>query len=408
VHSSHRLLTHSFFILSMREWCGLFRYDEVMTFTSELELSQALIQTPSPSRQESAAMRLMLEVFKGLSFDEAYLDKAGDAIGVFRRGDGPHVMLNGHLDTVALGDESAWQEPPLSGNIVDGNLWGRGSVDMKSAVACMTFAARDAIDKGFRGTLSVSAVVQEEIGGLGARYLGDMMKTDVVILGEPSNLNLMLGHRGRLDIEVAIPGKIAHAAKSELGDNAIYRAMEFLEKVKRLELPKSGILGGSSITPTLLTSYPRDSYNVVPGRADINLDYRMIPGDEPRDILGRLQPLAPHARFKIPLAELVSEDGSFKVEAGIMPPYLAPGESKYVTTARQVIKENLQPYGVPYGERTWWFGTDAPHLAKMGAVVVGFGPGNEELAHTTRECVPVEHLRIARDIYTKLVLAYSG
>jgi succinyl-diaminopimelate desuccinylase len=378
-----------------------------MTFSSELELARALIQIPSPSRQESKAMTFMLEVFKSFKFDEVYLDKAGDAVGIFRRGDGPHVMLNGHLDTVALGDESLWSEPPLSGKVVAGNLWGRGSVDMKSAVACMVFAARAAIDKGFKGTLSVTAVVQEEIGGLGARYLGDTMKTDVVILGEPSNLNLMLGHRGRLDVGVKIPGKIAHAAKSELGENAIYKAMEFLEKVKLLELPKSGILGGSSITPTLLTSYPRDSYNVVPGRADINLDYRMIPGDEPKDILARLQALAPDATFEIPIDELVSEDGTLKIEAGIMPPYLAPGESKHVTAARKVIKEALQPYGVPYQERTWWFGTDAPHLAKMGAVVIGFGPGNEELAHTTKECVPVEHLRIARDVYTQLVLVYS-
>jgi succinyl-diaminopimelate desuccinylase len=379
-----------------------------MTFSSELELAQALIRVSSPSCKESAAMKLMLEVFKELAFDDCYLDKAGNAVGIFKRGDGLHVMLNGHLDTVALGDERAWQEPPLSGNIVKGQLWGRGSVDMKSSVACMAFAAKDAITQGFKGTLSVTAVVQEEIGGLGARYLGDTMKTDVVILGEPSNLSLMLGHRGRIDVEVEIPGKIAHAAKSELGENAIYKAMEFLEKVKRLELPRGGVLGGSSLTPTLLTSYPRDSYNVVPGKAEINLDYRMIPGDEPEAILARLRPLAPDATFTVPENELTSEDGAYRVEASIMPPYLAPGESKYVTTARQVIKENLQRYKVPYQERTWWFGTDAPYLANMGAVIVGFGPGNEELAHTTRECVPVEHLKIARDIYTKLALAYSG
>jgi succinyl-diaminopimelate desuccinylase len=379
-----------------------------MTFSSELEFAQALIRISSPSCKESPAMNLMLDVFKALAFDECYLDKAGNAVGIFRRGDGPHIMLNGHLDAVALGDARDWQEPPLSGHITDGNLWGRGSVDMKSAVACMAFAAKDAVDQGFNGTLSVTAVVQEEIGGLGARYLGETMKTDVVILGEPSSLNLMLGHRGRIDIEVDIPGKIAHAAKSELGENAIYKVAEFLEKVKHLDLPKGGVLGGSSLTPTLLTSYPRDSYNVVPGKAELNLDYRMIPGDEPDAILARLKPLAPDATFTIPENELVSEDGAYRAEASIMPPYLAPGESKYVTIARQTLKENLQRYNVPYQERTWWFGTDAPYLAKMGAVIIGFGPGNEELAHTTRECVPVEHLKISRDIYTKLALAYSG
>lgn len=382
-------------------------YDARMNFLSELELAQALIQTSSPSCKESPAIKLMLEVFRELAFDECFTDKAGNAVGVFKRGDGPHIMLNGHLDTVALGDERAWQVPPLSGEVVDGQLWGRGSVDMKSAVACMAFAARDAVAQGFKGTLSVTAVVQEEIGGLGARYLGETTKTDVVILGEPSSLNLMLGHRGRIDIEVEIPGKIAHAAKSELGENAIYKSTEFLEKVRGLELPRGGVLGGSSLTPTLLTSYPRDSYNVVPGNVELNLDYRMIPGDEPEAILARLRPLAPNATFVIPENELISEDGAYRAEASIMPPYLAPGESKYVTTARQVIKENLQPYGVPYQERTWWFGTDAPYLAQMGAVIIGFGPGNEELAHTTRECVPVEHLKIARDIYTKLVLAYG-
>jgi succinyl-diaminopimelate desuccinylase len=377
-----------------------------MTFSSELELAQALIQTPSPSCKESPAMSLMLKAFRELAFDECFIDKAGNAVGIFKRGDGPHVMLNGHLDTVALGDERAWQEPPLSGKVVDGNLWGRGSVDMKSAVACMVFAAKDAAEQGFRGTLSVTAVVQEEIGGLGARYLGETMKTDVVILGEPSNLNLMLGHRGRIDVEVEIPGRIANAAKSELGDNAIYKAVDFLEKVRGLELPRGGVLGGSSLTPTLLTSYPRDSYNVVPGKAELNLDYRMIPGDEPEAILARLKPLAPDATFVIPENELISEDGAYRAEASIMPPYLAPGESKYVTTARQVLKEHLQPYGVPYKERTWWFGTDAPYLARMGAVIIGFGPGNEDLAHTTKECVSVEQLKIARDIYAKLVLAY--
>ncbi|MGL4608357.1 MAG: M20 family metallopeptidase [Trueperaceae bacterium] len=379
-----------------------------MTFPSELELAQALIQTSSPSCKESSAMTFMLEIFKSMGFTESYLDKAGNAVGIFRCGEGPHVMLNGHLDTVALGDETQWAQPPLSGHVVDGQLWGRGSVDMKSAVACMVFAAKDAVEQGFKGTLSVTAVVQEEIGGLGARHLGNTMKTDVVILGEPSNLSLMLGHRGRLDVEVQIPGKIAHAAKSELGENAIYKAMNFLEKVKDLNLPKLGILGGSSLTPTLLTSYPRDSYNVVPGRADINLDYRLIPGDEPEMILERLRALAPDANFHIPMKKLVSEDGGLDLKTDFMPPYLAPGESKYVTTARQVIKENLQSRNIPYSERTWWFGTDAPHLANMGAVVIGFGPGNEELAHTTRECVPLEHLRIARDMYTKLALAYSG
>lgn len=378
-------------------------------FASELELSQALIRVDSPSQRESKVMDLMLEALQSLDFDEAYLDKAGNAVGVFRRGDGPTVMFNGHLDTVPYGDESLWEHGPLSGAVEDGYLWGRGAVDMKSALACMAFAAKDAAHAGFRGTLLVTAVVQEEIGGLGARHLSETMTADVVILGEPSRLNLMLGHRGRLEVEVRLPGAIAHAAKNELGDNALYHAAELLQKLRGLELPAGGPLGGSTLTPTHLLSHPQNGKNVVPGRADLTIDYRNIPGDEPAEILERLRAIAPKATLTVPEIETQSEDGALKLRyPQYVDPYLAPGENRLVNVAREALKESLEPFKVPYEERVWWFATDAPHLAEMGCPVIGFGPGDEDLAHTTRERVPVRHLEVARAAYRALALAYSG
>ena len=377
-------------------------------FSSELELAQALVRVHSPSEHESDVMNLMVSAFDSLGFDEAYLDDAGNAFGVFRRGDGPVVMLNGHLDTVPFGDESQWTHGPLSAEVVDGYMWGRGSVDMKSAVACMAFAAKDAIEKGFKGTLMVTGVVQEEIGGLGARHIGETVKTDVVILGEPSNLNLMLGHRGRVEVEVRFPGKIAHAAKNELGDNALYYAAEFLQKVRDLDLPSGGPLGGSSLTPTRLISHPQSGKNVVPGGADLIIDYRNIPGDEPEVVKERLEALMPEATFHMGEVDAVSENGKVKMRfPHYVDSYLAPGENRHVSTARQVVAEALEPFDVPYKERMWWFATDAPHLAHTGGPVIGFGPGNEDLAHTTRECVPVRHLEVSREVYKKLALAYS-
>ena len=383
--------------------------EQTSAYASELELAQALIRTESPSEKESAVMALMVAAFESLGFDEAYLDKAGNAVGMFKRGDGPNVMLNGHLDTVPLGDSAKWAQPPLSGKVVDGHLWGRGAVDMKSALACMAFAAKDAVNEGFTGTLAVTAVVQEEIGGLGARYLSEKMSADVVILGEPSNLNLMLGHRGRVELEVQLPGKIAHAAKSELGDNALYHAADFLQRVRDLELPAGGPLGGSTLTPTRLISHPQDGKNVVPGQADLIIDYRNIPGDEPEAVKARLKALMPEATFLMGEVEAVSENGEVKMRfPHYVDPYLAPGENTHVTLARQVIRDTLEFVNVPFKERVWWFATDAPHLAEMGAPVIGFGPGDESLAHTTNECVPVEHLEVSRAIYKALALAYAA
>ncbi len=357
-------------------------------------------------------MSRFAEALERLGFDEVSLDRAGNVIGVFERGDGPQVLYNGHLDTVPTGDEAAWPHGPLSGEVVDGELWGRGSVDMKSALACMAYGAKDAAQQGFRGTLIVSAVVQEEVGGLGARHLAEHLarrfQPDVVILGEPSSLNLMLGHRGRLELEVSLPGAIAHAARSELGDNALYRAADFLGKLRGLELPQGGILGGSSLTPTQLRSFPEDGRNVVPGRVELVIDYRTIPGDDAETVLARLREIAPEADIRIPVHEAASENGEVRLRyPQALEPYLAPGENRFVGLARTALKASLEPFGVPYQEGVWWFATDAPHLALMNAPVIGFGPGDEELAHTTRERVPLGHLEVARAAYGDLALAFQ-
>ena len=377
------------------------------SISQEVRLAQKLIQAPSPSGHESPAVAVLLEAMRSLDFDEVYQDAAGNAIGIFRRGDGPTIMLNGHLDTVPTGEESLWPYPSLSGAIEEGRLWGRGACDMKSAVACMAYAARDAVDAGIAGTLVVAGVVQEEVGGLGARHLGETLPVDVVVLGEPSKLKLMLGHRGRVEIEVDIPGKIAHAAKNSLGDNALYRAAALLRQLETLELPQGGPLLGSSLTPTQLQSFPLGGANVVPGRASMTIDYRNIPGDDPETIIERLQALAPEARFSIGQEHAQSENGQVKLSfPRVAVPYLAPGENPLVNRAREVIATALQSHQRPFEEDCWWFATDAPYLAKRGAIVLGFGPGEEELAHTSRESVPLEHLSVARDVYSALVRDY--
>lgn len=379
---------------------------------AEVALTRRLVAATSPSGREAPAAETLVAAFQEEGFDEAYVDPAGNAVGVLKcgRGEGRTVMLNGHIDTVPLGDERSWPHPPLSGRVADGRLWGRGACDMKGALACMVYAARDA-QADLDGTVVVTGVVQEEVGGLGARYLAGTLKADVVILGEPSKLKLMLGHRGRVEVEVRLPGKIAHAAKNELGENALYRAGRFLGGLEHLTLPTGGPMVGSSVTPTFLSSYPPDGKNVVPGRADLTIDYRNIPGDLPEAVLARLQALDPEAFLSIPDEEGVSESGEVRITfPRIVPVYEAPADHPDVETARRVLQQLMADAGEPYGEDYWWFGTDAPHLAQTtsGGVVIGFGPGEEELAHTTRENVPLRHLGLARQGYAALLRAYLG
>jgi acetylornithine deacetylase/succinyl-diaminopimelate desuccinylase-like protein len=150
---------------------------------------------------------------------------------------------------------------------------------------------------------------------------------------------------------------------------------------------------------------------VVPGRADRHLDYRNIPGDEPDAVLARLQALDAQATSPSRGARRQRE----RAGGAVVSPHRAG-----LRGARRPSRRGggaagaagaLAEVGRAYGEGYWWFGTDAPHLAKTmpaGGVVIGFGPGEEELAHTTRESVPLAHLEGARRGYAALLRAFLG
>lgn len=369
-----------------------------------VDLTSALIRAASPSGRESPATQLFCDAMTDLGYDEVGLDKAGNAVGLIRRGEGPTLMLNGHLDTVPTGDAEAWAHDPLGGEVVDGLVWGRGAVDMKGALAAMAVAGRLAADAGFQGTLMVAGVVQEEVGGLGARYLGEQHLPDLVILGEPSDLQLKVGHRGRVEAHVSVPGRIAHAAKAELGSNALTRAARYALALEELDLPSHPSLGRSSATLTQLSSFPVGGANVVPGRAELTIDYRQVAGDEPEAVLARLQALDPEAKVGVPGGLMRSENGQVEYPfERVAPAYLLDPDHPCVPWAVRTLTPSL---GRTPEVGVWWFCTDAPHLARRGAPVLGFGPGDPGLAHTTREAVPVDQLRAAVTAYTALTRSF--
>lgn len=373
----------------------------------ETALASRLIRQSSPSGSESAVARLLAEELTALGY-EAAIDAAGNVTGTLRCGTGPVVMLLGHIDTVPVGDESAWPWPPLSGTVQDGRLWGRGSVDMKAAIAVMACAGVDAAAAGFRGTIIVAGTVLEEVNGLGARHLAARQQADLVILGEPSSLEVKYGHRGRAEVTARLPGRIAHAARSVLGHNALQDASAWLVALDALELPAGGPLTGSTATPVQLHASP-DAANVVPGEAVITIDYRYIPGDGPAEILARLSELEPRAELSIRTQVARSEDGSVTEEVEVVSPAWSVDPAlPLVRAARDGAEAALGAAGHQLTEGVWWFATDAPWIAAAGMPVIGFGPGDPELAHTTRESVAVAELALARQVYTAMVLAVAA
>jgi len=276
---------------------------------------------------------------------------------------------------------------------------------MKGALAAMAIAGRQAADAGFAGTLVVAGMVQEEVGGLGARWYGERNRADLIVLGEPSDRMLKLGHRGRIEMSVELPGRIAHAAKSELGANALTRAARFVLALERLALPEHPSLGRSTATPTQLRTFPEGGANVVPGRADLTVDYRQVPGDALESVVARLAALDPEAVVRVPEEVARSEDGAVERRfPRVNGAYLLDPGHPSVAWASEALAGVRGGGELDVG--TWWFATDAPYLASMGAPILGLGPGDPELAHTTREALPIDELVAVVDDYRALATAF--
>src|SRR5688572_8064503 len=137
---------------------------------------------------------------------------------------GRSLILNGHVDIVAAGDESRWHYPPYQGTIVDGRVYGRGALDMKGGLCCALFAAKAIQDAGIQlnGKLMIESVIGEEDGGIGT--LATVLrgyKADGAIIMEPTELIVAPAQAGALSFRVTIPGLSAHGAMREEGVSAI-------------------------------------------------------------------------------------------------------------------------------------------------------------------------------------------
>ena len=210
-----------------------------MINTQELiQFVQRAIQTRSYSNEEEAIANILLNEMKKLNYDEAFIDSTGNVIG--RIGNGPMIIqFDSHMDTVRIHDPEEWKFPPFSGEIAEGYLWGRGSVDMKSAMCASIYAAALARDNGFleEKTLYVTGTVCEEYcdgENLKHLYKELSLKPDYCIICEPSNNIITLGHKGKAQIRIISHGVSAHGAAPEKGVNAVYEMAEIISRVDAL------------------------------------------------------------------------------------------------------------------------------------------------------------------------------
>lgn len=359
--------------------------------------AQKLIQTPSLSGQEGDVAALVQAEMKHLGYDEVWVDEAGSVIGRIPGGDGPSLMFNGHMDQVETGDPARWPYPPLGGEIHGGELWGRGAADMKGAVAAMVYAGGLIKQLGSTppGDVYVSAVVQEEVGGLGARHLARTLPVDRAVVGEASANHLRRGHRGRIELVTHFEGRSVHASMPDLGINPHFSMMHFVEKLQRLHMASDPDYGASSVAPTHVSSEP-GSRNVTPGEIQLVLDWRNIPGESPEEIVAKLEaPLARslesgcQGRVEVATKQLTTYTGFQMAFPDTFPSFTTDADHAWLAEAQQTLTTALDR---KVEVDVWRFATDGGHFAAAGTTVLGFGPGDATLVHTVEERIPLDGL----------------
>ena len=372
--------------------------------------AQRLVQTPSLSAQEGALADLLVDHLRTLGFPDVRVDAMGSVLVTLGSGEGPTVLYDAHMDTVAPGTPERWPHPPYAGVMDDTYLYGLGAVDMKGALASMVYGARQLLpyQERLRGTLVLAFVVQEEpCEGLAVRYVveEDGIRPDFVVLGEPTNMHISRGQRGRIMFKVAVAGQSAHGGQPQLGQNAIYAASRLVFAIQLLAdtLPRDPFLGPGTIAVTGIESQG-PSLNAVPDLCKLYVDRRLTLGETVMGARAQLESLIGRedipAQVQITTYDEPSYTGLVRVAQEAHPAWVVDRNHPLVTALHETIQA-VQGNAPEIGH--WPFSTDGVYtMGQANIPTVGFGPGDPNLAHTPHEQVRLSDLKKAAHVYAGL------
>ena len=313
----------------------------------------------------------------GLDVELVGPDDRPSVIARTRNRDGRSLLLNGHLDTVGV----AGMEAPFEPRIENGRLYGRGSYDMKGAIAALCVAASET-----DGNVIVTAVADEELASIGTEEILRHVRADAAIVAEPTELQVAVAHRGFVGFEIETAGVAAHGSRPDLGVDAIVKMGPILvaldELDRRLQSGARHVLAGTGAIHASLIEGGQEMSS-YPARCVLMGERRTIPGETVVEVERELRALAGDADLRI----LAHRE-----------PYEAAPEQEFVQLAARVAESEL--VGAPF-----W--TDAALIAAAGIPTVLLGPVGAG-AHADVEWVDVASLGRLRDAVLEIARAWCG
>ncbi|HNX45015.1 MAG TPA: YgeY family selenium metabolism-linked hydrolase [Bacteroidales bacterium] len=367
-----------------------------------------LVKIRSVSLGEQDVAEELKRQMREAGFDEVRTDGLGNVIG--RIGNGKRVLaFDGHIDTVDVGNRANWSFDPFSGEIRDGYVHGRGSVDQKGGPAAFITAGRILKELAFDRDLTLyftGTVMEEDCDGLCWKYLveEEKIRPGFVVITEPTNLNIYRGQRGRMEMEVAFRGVSAHGSAPERGKNAIYMASRACLEIEKLneKLTTDPFLGKGSVTVTeMLSGSP--SLCAVADYARIHLDRRLTRNETKESAAAEIREIVKDmdASPGVLFYEETSYTGMRYGMEKYYPAWQMAEDHPLVVDACLAFREL---FGREPLVDKWTFSTNGVTINGFYDIpCIGFGPGNEALAHAPDERVPVSDLVAASAFYAALV-----
>jgi putative selenium metabolism hydrolase len=380
--------------------------DDIVRFLRDL------IAIPAESCHEGPVIGRIKAEMQQVGFDEIRVDKMGNILG--RIGSGKRViMMDSHTDTVGVGDPKEWTFDPHQGKVEDGCVWGRGASDQRAGMACLVYAGKLIKDLRLTDDFTVwmcGSVEEEDSDGIAWLYIlrEDGITPDGIVITEPTNLRVYRGHRGRIEIEVRVPGVSCHASAPERGVNPIYKAMRIIRQVEELNgrLAHDPFLGKGTVAVTDIRALT-PSLCAVPSACTFHLDRRLTAGETKESAVAEIRALPA-------LNDAEVEVLRYKVKSWTGLEY---GMEKYYPTwtleaAHPLVRSGVETYRTLFGTDPvvdkWVFSTNG--VATMGIMkvpTIGFGPGEEDNAHSALERVPIAHLVTATQFYAAFPLVFQ-
>lgn len=376
--------------------------------TDILKFFREIVAIPSMRSQIGEVGQRIGEEMKKLGYDEVYVDKYGSIVG--KIGSGEKILLyDSHIDTVDIGDPEQWQWDPFEGKVEDGMLYARGALDEKNSTPGMIYGLAFARDLGLLEgfTCYYLGNIEEWCDGVGCAAFHDWegIHPDFVVIGEPTNMKVYRGHKGRIEMEISCKGKSAHAASNYMGDNAIYKMLPVIDSISKMEkdfVPHE-FLGQGRVTVTRISSVS-PSTNAVPDECTIFIDRRVTFGETKAYWRAALESIIPEehkADFEV--RKLIytepSHTGAVYEYEQYFPAWALEEEHPFVQAGIATMKA-LWDSDDPFGQGKWDFSTNGNYWAgKLGIPSIGFGPGNEIYAHAVNEHVPLKDVVEATKFY---------